>query len=147
MQRKFIINLALLLLLNFLIKPFWIFGIDRTVQNILPTDDYGIYFALFNFSMLFNILLDVGITNYNNRNIAQNHQLLTEYFSGIVGFKFILAIVYFVVTFGVGFFVGYDSDRFHFLLFLCINQFLISFIQYLRSNISGLQLQSRNVRA
>lgn len=140
MQRKFITNLALLLFLNFLIKPFWIFGIDRTVQNTVSAEEYGIYFTLFNFSMLFNILLDLGITNYNNRNIAQHKQLLAKYFSGIVVFKFLLAIVYFLITFVVGYLVGYDSSRFYMLLFLSINQFLISFVQYLRSNIAGLQL-------
>jgi len=139
-QRKFITNLALLLLLNLLIKPFWIFGIDRTVQNIVSPEDYGIYFALFNFSMLFNILLDVGITNYNSRNIAQHNQLLSKYFSGIVVFKLLLAVFYFAISFAVGYFAGYDSTRFYLLLFLTLNQFLISFIQYLRSNIAGLQL-------
>jgi O-antigen/teichoic acid export membrane protein len=139
-QRKFITNLALLLFLNFLIKPFWIFGIDRTVQNTVSPEEYGIYFALFNFSMLFNILLDFGITSYNNKNIAQHKQLLAKYFSGIVIFKFLLAIVYFLITFTVGYFIGYDTSRFYLLLFLSINQFLISFIQYLRSNIAGLQL-------
>ncbi len=140
MQRKFVTNLGLLLLLNLLIKPFWIFGIDRTVQNSLSAEDYGTYFALFNFSMLFNILLDFGVTNFNNRNIAQNSQLLGKYFSGIVVFKILLAVIYFLITFAVGVTVGYDSLRFKMLLFLAINQFLISFIQYLRSNIAGLQL-------
>jgi O-antigen/teichoic acid export membrane protein len=139
-QKKFIINLALLLLLNVLIKPFWLFGIDRTVQNSVSQEDFGIYFTLFNFSMLFNILLDVGITNFNNKNIAQHKQLLTKYLSGIVAFKFVLAAVYFIVTFVVGYLSGYDSDRFYMLIFLTINQFLISFVQYLRSNIAGLQL-------
>ena len=140
MQKKFIINLALLLLLNVLIKPFWLFGIDRTVQNSVSQEDFGIYFTLFNFSMLFNILLDVGITNFNNKNIAQYKQLLTKYLSGIVAFKFVLAAVYFIVTFVVGYLSGYNSDRFYMLIFLTINQFLISFVQYLRSNIAGLQL-------
>ena len=36
--------------------------------------------------------------------------------------------------------IGYDSRHFYFLVFLGINQFLISFILYLRSNISGLLL-------
>ncbi len=140
MQRKFIINLGFLLILNFLIKPFWIFGIDRTVQNTVSAEDYGTYFTVFNFSMLFNILLDFGITNFNNRNIAQHRQLLVKYFSGIVVFKFLLAIIYFAITFILGLMVGYDSTRFQILLFLSINQFLISFLQYLRSNIAGLQL-------
>ncbi|MCO6498937.1 MAG: oligosaccharide flippase family protein [Vicingus serpentipes] len=140
MQRKFITNLGLLLLLNFLIKPFWIFGIDRTVQNTVSVEDYGIYFALFNFSLLFNIVLDLGITTYNNRSIAQNTELLSKYFSGIIVFKLLLALIYFLITFIVGCLAGYDHTRFYILLFLSINQFLISFIQYLRSNVAGLQL-------
>jgi O-antigen/teichoic acid export membrane protein len=137
-QKKFVTNLALLLLLNLLIKPFWIFGIDRTVQNTLP-EDYGMYFVLFNFSLLFNIILDLGITNFNNKHITQNNNLLTKYFSGITVFKMMLFVIYLIITFGVGWVMGYDSERFFVLLFLAINQFLVSFIQYLRSNITALQ--------
>ena len=56
MQRKFLTNLGLLLFLNLLIKPFWIFGIDRTVQNTVGVEEYGFYFVVFNFSFLFNII-------------------------------------------------------------------------------------------
>ena len=139
MQRKFLLNLILLMVLNFLIKPFWIFGIDRTVQNTLPSSDYGIYFALFNFSMLFSILLDLGLTNYNNKNIAQHQHLLSKYFSGLLMFKFLLVLVYFAITFAVGFIVGYDSQRFTVLLFLSFNQALVSLILFLRSNVSAIQ--------
>ncbi|MCH7535688.1 MAG: polysaccharide biosynthesis C-terminal domain-containing protein [Bacteroidetes bacterium] len=138
MHRKFLFNLSLLLVLNFLIKPIWIFWIDRGVQNDIG-DGYGIYFAMFNFSMLFNILLDLGITTYNNKNIAQNAQLVTKYFSGIVVLKSLLFVVYCALTMIIGLLLGYDDMRFQFLLFITINQFLISFTQYLRSNVSALQ--------
>ncbi|HRN41753.1 MAG TPA: oligosaccharide flippase family protein, partial [Vicingus sp.] len=107
---------------------------------MVPSADYGIYFALFNFSILFSILLDLGLTNYNNKNIAQNNHILSKYFSGLLTFKFLLSLIYFLVTFVVGYVVGYDSARFSMLLFLSINQFLISLILFMRSNISGLQL-------
>jgi len=138
MQRKFLTNLGLLLLLNFLIKPFWVFGIDRTVQNVVGVGGYGFYFVVFNFSFLFNILLDLGITNFNNRNIAQNNQLLNKHFSGILVVKLLLAVFYVLVTFGVALIKGYNADQLRLLGFLAFNQFLISFILYLRSNISGL---------
>ena len=77
MQKKFITNLAFLLFLNILIKPFWLLGIDRSVQNATGADVYGAYYALFNFSFLFNILLDMGITNFNNRNM-QNYSGLPK---------------------------------------------------------------------
>lgn len=84
------------------------------------------------------MLLDFGITNYNNRNIAQNHQLLSKSLSNIVGLKLLLAILYAIVTIVVGFFIGYEGRQFQLLLFLILNQFIASFILYLRSNLSGL---------
>ncbi len=84
------------------------------------------------------MLLDFGITNYNNRNIAQNHQLLSKSLSNIVGLKLLLAILYAIVTVVVGFFIGYEWRQFQLLLFLILNQFIASFILYLRSNLSGL---------
>lgn len=138
MQKKFITNLIILLFLNLLIKPFWILGIDRSVQNIVGAHDYGFYFAIFNFTFLFNILLDFGITNFNNRNIAQNHHLLQKHFSSIIVLKFLLALVYILISFSVAFIIGYDAAQVKMLIILGVNQFLISFILYLRSNISGL---------
>ena len=140
MKRKFVTNLILLLFLNFLVKPFWIFGIDRTVQNIVGDENYGLYFTLFSFSMLLNILLDVGITNYNNRNIAQHNFLLTKHLSHIIGLKLVLAIVYAAFTLGIAAIIGYNQIQLHLLIFLILNQFLISFTLYLRSNISALHL-------
>ena len=83
MQQRFFRNLAFLLSLNLLIKPFWILGIDRGVQNAVGESDYGLYLSVFSYSFLFFILLDLGITNFNNRNIAQNNQLLSKHFAGI----------------------------------------------------------------
>lgn len=140
MQRKFLTNLGLLLSLNILIKPFWILGIDRTVQNTVGAVDYGIYFVVFNFSFLFNIILDFGITNFNNRNIAQNNHLLNKHFSSIIVLKLLLSIFYFVLVFAVALLLGYAGLKLRFLLFMGLNQFLISMILYLRSNISGLLL-------
>jgi O-antigen/teichoic acid export membrane protein len=138
MQRKFLTNLGLLLSLNLLIKPIFIFGIDRNIQNIVGIGDYGFYLVIFNFSFLFNILLDLGITNFNNRNIAQNHHLLNKHFSGIVLLKLVLTFFYVLFTFSVALILRYNTEQLKLLGFLCFNQFLLSFILYLRSNISGL---------
>lgn len=140
MKRKFATNLILLLSLNLLVKPIWIFGIDRTVQNMVGAGEYGLFFALFNFSILLNITLDFGLTNFNNREISQNPQMLPRYLSNMVGIKFFMAILFMVVCFGAAFMLGYSDRQLWLLLFLAINQFLSSFILYLRSNISGLHL-------
>jgi O-antigen/teichoic acid export membrane protein len=140
MQRKFVTNLALVLTLNLLIKPFWILYIDRVVQNTVGTAQYGAYYSLLGFSFLLNILLDCGITNFNNKNISQNNHLLSKHFASIVMLRIILAIVYCIITFTIGMIIGYDSNMMKMLIALAFNQILISFILYLRSNLAGLHL-------
>ena len=138
MRRIFIVNIIILVGLNLLIKPFCIFVIDRTVQNIVDAQTYGLYFALFNFTFLFNIMLDMGITNFNNRSVARHNDFIKESFSRIFSLKIILFVFYFVFMLLIGVFIGYDNIQLHMLFFLLINQFLSGFILYLRSNISGL---------
>lgn len=140
MQRKFLTNLALLLFVNLLVKPFWVLGIDRNVQNVVGPESYGFYFVILNASFIFNILLDFGITNFNNRNIAQNNHLLNKHLSGILVLKLLLAVIYVVVTLAFGLIMNYNASQFKLLAIVGLNQFFVSFILYLRSNISGLHL-------
>lgn len=139
-QKDFVFNIAILIFLNLLVKPFWILGIEVSVQNRVGAAAYGLYFAIFNFTYLFNVVLDMGITNFNNRNIARHTQLLSKHLSGIIILKILLGIVYLMVTFGVAFIIGYDALHFRLLFWMAINQFLNAFILYLRSNVSALLL-------
>src|ERR1041384_6446482 len=131
MQRKFVTNLALVLSLNLIIKPFWILGIDRMVQNAVGTVQYGYYYSLLGFSFLLNIILDFGITNFNNKNIAQNNHLLSKHFASIVMLRILLAGSFAVITLGVGLIIGYTWIMMEMLIVLTLNQVLISFILYL----------------
>lgn len=140
MQRKFLSNLAFLIFLNLLVKPFWIFGIDRAVQNEVGAEVYGSYFALFNFAFILNVFLDLGISNFNNRNVSQNEHLLGKYFPRIVALRLLLAVGYMLVCSVTGFIMGYSDHQMMMLALLCFNQFLLSSILFLRSNIAGLQL-------
>ncbi len=139
-KKKFVINLIFLLFLNVLVKPFWIFGVERSVQNIVGASEFGFYFSLLNFSLLLNIILDFGITNFNNRNISQNHNILSKHVSNIVALKLLLAVVYAVLSLTAALIIGYDLRQLGILAILIFNQFLLSLILYLRSNVSGLQM-------
>ena len=139
-RKKFALNLILLLALNLIVKPVWIFGIDRTVQNMVGASEYGLFFALFNFTFLLNIFLDFGLTNYNNREISRHAQLLPRYLSNIMGIKLLMAVAYFILCFGFGLVLGYSGRQLWLLGFLVFNQFLSSLLLYFRSNISGLQM-------
>jgi len=140
MNNKFLKNIIFLLFINLLIKPFWILGIDAVVQNTVGDTSYGLYLAISQFSYLFYILLDLGLTNFNNRNIAQNNQLLSKHFVGISQAKILLTVVYFIVIFLVGWIIGYRGEQMKILAIVGFNQVLLSFILYVRSNISALLL-------
>jgi len=138
MQKKFISNLALMVLLNLLVKPVAIFGIDATVQNRVGSEEYGIYFALLNFSLLFNIFLDLGINNYTTKNIAQYPKSAGNYIGKMLTFRFVLFFLYLIVSFSIAFALGWSSYELYLLGFLVFNQFLITLITYIRSHFAGL---------
>ncbi len=140
MQKKFLSNLILIVLLNLLVKPFFILGIDAEVQNRVGEVAYGNYFALLNFSFLLNILLDFGLTNYNVRNIAQHPKQIHNHFEKILSLRIALFFVYVAVTLLVGALIDYSAQEYYFLIILMINQFFVAVIQFSRSNFAGLHL-------
>ncbi len=140
MQKKFIVNLVFLLLLNLLVKPFYILGIDAEILNRVGPESYGNYFAIINFTFLLNIFLDLGITNFNTKNIAQNQQLMGKHLSKVLSLKLLLSLFYILITLGLGFWWGFRSEEIHLLSFLALNQSIVAVILYLRSNLSGLHM-------
>ena len=139
MNREFFINIVFLISINLLIKPFFIFFIDRTVQNVVGAETFGLYFALLNLTYLLQIFNDFGINSFNNRNISRHSQLLEKYFPNILVLKCFLGLLFIVLTFGVAWLWGYGV-HFHLLFFIILNQLFISLTLYLRSNISGLAM-------
>ncbi len=140
MQRKFVLNLIFIIAVNLLIKPLYIFGIEINVQNTLGSENYGIYYALFNLSYILSFILDPGITNYNNRHIAQNQQLLDKSFSNIIAVKLLLSITYVVIVLLYGFLTQVSRLEWGILTCLLLSQIFNSYILYNRSNLAGLHL-------
>ena len=137
-QKDFVFNLCLLIFLNLLVKPFWMLGVDVGVQNSVGAADYGIYFSILNFTLLFNMVLDMGTTNFNNRNIARNNQLLDKHLSSYIILRLLLGLAYFAVIFAVALLIGYRGIQLRLLFWIGLNQFLNAFLLYVRSNISAL---------
>ena len=140
MSKKILTNVFLLLAINLLIKPFWILGIDRTVQNTVGNEEYGSYMVIFNISLMFTMLLDFGINNFTSSFIAKHKHLLNKRFASLFPLKLVFAAAYLVVTLGFGLMFGVSGKPLLFLLLLAFNQVLAFFILFFRANISGLQL-------
>ena len=137
MTGKFISNLAFLIFVNFLIKPAALF-VDASVQNAVGASTYGMFSGIFNFSTLLYILLDFGVTNYNNRSVAQDATHADRYLLGTMVLKAILAVLYVGITYTAATIVGYPPHQMYLLAFMMANQVLLSSVLYLRSNISGM---------
>jgi O-antigen/teichoic acid export membrane protein len=140
MQKKFLSGLFLIVLLNLLVKPFFIFAIDAEVQNRVGEEVYGNYFALLNFSLLFNILLDMGISNYTVRQVAREPgRMIAQYFR-ILALRCLFFVIYAAVTLISGYASGYSGHEFLILAVLGLNQFFVAVIQFSRANLGGMHL-------
>lgn len=136
-SKRFIGSLGLLLLLNLVIKPVWVLGIDRQVQNLTGYEAYGHYFALFSLTLVFQFLLDLGITPYFNRSVSASHNEGPELFSQAIGIKFLLGLVYSLVVLAVAWFTNAFSGTL--LLLLILLQVISSFHMLLRAYLSASQ--------
>jgi O-antigen/teichoic acid export membrane protein len=137
-ERSFYSNLFFSLGLNLLVKPVAIFAIDMAVQNIVG-QQYGIYFAFFNLSLIISIVFDLGVNNYSTRLSAQNLPEAKKLFSTILGLRFLLLLVYLAGIGVLKVFVALSWTEYRLILLLGLNQFLIANISFFRSYFAGLQ--------
>lgn len=142
MKKIFVQGVILLVSLNLIVKGVWIFGFDRYVQNTVGAEQYGLYFAIFNFALIFSFILDPGIHNHNSRYLAQNPNEIKEYISNVLSLKLFLGLFFIVVVLLFGLLIGYDETYFKLLLPIVFLHFFISLTTYLRTHISALLLFS-----
>jgi O-antigen/teichoic acid export membrane protein len=138
MRRFFVKNLLFVITLNLLVKPAWFLLVDTTVQNTVGHKAYGTYGALFFISVIFQILLDFGLTNYTSKTTAQQPDKLSEVFPAMFSARIVLALLYILVVSGGCFMLGYSRWEILLLLGILMFQALSSLLQFLRSNIAGL---------
>jgi len=133
----FLKSLLLLILLNGIIKPLWIFGVDRQVQNITGYKVYGTYFAFMNLSLVLNFMLDMGITPYFNKTASGNLQLLNKLIVQSFVLKWLLSACFALVIFFIALTTGVSTGYLFWLLVLF--QILTSFLLWLRAILSATQ--------
>lgn len=136
MKREFTINVFLLLLINLLIKPVFIFGVEAEIQNQLGVDAYGWYFHCFNFVFLLSVLNDPGIQNWNAQYIPRNRDKIKTHLATLAGAKMVLGALFVAVTWAVVWLAGY-TDYWLFSM-LSVNMALSSAFMVLRGSIAGL---------
>ena len=134
MSKSFFKNLIWLQALNWLIKPVWIFAIERVVQMNLGDTMYGEYYVLFNLGLLFAVLLDLGLNSYVSREIAAAGRLIHK--KRIVSVRLLMGFIYVLLVLILGKFQSLDL---RFLALIILNQILASFTLLFRAILQGRQ--------
>lgn len=134
---RFYSSLGLLIVLNVVIKPLWIFGVDRQVQNAVGTAAYGTYFSLFNLSIVFSFLLDWGLTTFFNRQLASQKENFIDKAGSFLFIKLLFALVYMAIIFLAAWIAG--IKRWDILLSIVLIQVFTSLFLFFRGIITAQQ--------
>jgi len=136
MRREFIVNIALLIIINVIIKPIYIFGVEARVQDLVGTESYGLYFSLFNFVFLFQFINDPGLQTWNAQFVPKNRDIIGQHLGDLSFAKLILSLFFFVAALGMAYILGFDEIKL--LVIITINLILSSVFMLMRSSIAGL---------
>ncbi len=139
MRRFFVKNILFVITINALVKPIWVFFIDRVVQNRVGESDYGTYSSLLSLSIIFSIILDFGITNYNSRTVSQKPDELKTLFPSMLTARLLLILIYTGIVCSVAFISGYATGEIIMLCGVLLIQSLNSLLLFIRSNVAALQ--------
>jgi hypothetical protein len=132
--RLFFKSLSWLVVLNLLIKPLWIFGIDRQVQNIVGHEVYGTYFALLNLCYVLLFIADAGLSNMLSQKLAASESLNVRQ---LLNIKLLLLFCYAAACLLVAFLTGITEWRI--LFHLVVIQGLTSLFLFLRALLTARQ--------
>lgn len=137
-RKTFLSNLLLLIGLNLLIKPFYILVVEAHAQERIGPDEFGLYFALLNISFVLNILPDLGITNWNNRHIAQQAAIYQQEVKQLLRMRGLLSLVYLIACVFFALYIGYEGRQVYLMFVLAVNQILATGVVFLRSYLAGM---------
>lgn len=137
--KQYFKNISFLFLINFAIKPIWVFVLDRKFQLMYGNALYGNYFSLLSLIYIYSIVLDLGIHNYVTKKMADKSYNLATDFQRLLYVKIGLGFLYLLIVFATIFMFNYSYSESLLFLMIAINQLLFSFFQFGRSFVQGLQ--------
>ncbi len=144
MRNSFLINIILLVFINVLIKPAYIFAVEIPVQNHVGNDIYGMYFTFLNLAYIFQLLSDMGLQNLTYSELPKDRSVFRQLLSNVISLRVILAFVFLAFMAIAGYFLGYWELDSRLFLLVIMNVLLISTLQYVRANLSGLGFYFRD---
>ncbi|MBC6988903.1 oligosaccharide flippase family protein [Hymenobacter sp. BT491] len=136
--KKFFGNISLVILLNLLVKPGWVV-VENLVQDRLGHAAFGTFTALFNLTIIFAALSDLGLTQHTTKRVAATPDFLPEYFPTVLPLKTGLSLVFLGVVTAVGWGIGYRGHTLTLLALIGAGMLLTQYIGFLRGALQGYQ--------
>ena len=134
---RFFSSLGLLIVLNAVVKPLWIFGIDRQVQVHVGAAEYGTYFSIFNLSIVLSFMLDWGLTNFFNRRLSVSRDNFERDAGSLIFLRLLAAIMYSGVIVLIAWFSG--ITRWSIVAYVILIQVFTSLFVFFRAIITSQQ--------
>jgi O-antigen/teichoic acid export membrane protein len=134
-SKGFFRGLSWLLALNLLVKPAWIFLVDRKVQLIVGHEAYGAYFAVLNLTIILSFLADAGLSNMLNQKMSSGESMDIGY---LLRVKLVMLLAYAVICMVIGYAIG--LHYWLLLIYTIAIQALTSLFLFLRAMITSQQL-------
>lgn len=138
LQNRFLRTLLLLVSLNLLVKPVWIFAIDRRVQNLTGFASYGAYYAMLSFCFLFTMVLDPGLHIRLSRDASSSPDRLPSILSEAIRLKLLLILAFWGLMIPTAYLTGVSD--WSTLLSVALMFSCSSFLSMVRHFMSGAQL-------
>lgn len=132
--KPFFKSLSWLLVLNLLVKPAWIFLIDRRVQNIVGHEAYGTYFSLYSLTYILIFVADAGLSSMIPQRLATKSGLSVW---PLFRLKLLLVVLYALACVLAAALAG--IRRWDLLGYLILIQVLTSLFLFLRSFLTAKQ--------
>ena len=99
------------------------------LARILGPESFGLLSYIFTLVFFLANFVDLGLSTYGMREVAKDKSRVSEYVSGIVSFRLVIA----VIMFGFFIFSGFLSSDMHYLKYLMLGSSVIFFMWALGS--------------
>jgi O-antigen/teichoic acid export membrane protein len=133
-------NVSLLFVINFAIKPIWVFVIDNKFQQVLSNGVYGNYFSYLSLIYVFSVVLDFGLHNYAVKSIAEKKENYKEVLAELWMSKAILIVFYLATVLGSIFIQGLNFEQGFIFFLIALEMLFFSIYQFLRCFVQGMQM-------
>ncbi len=129
--KKLYHSLGIIIILNVLLKPVWIFLVENKLQHIIGNANYGEYYSLYNLAIISSIIIDFGLTQYFivNSNAIET-QIVKKQIGQLIIIKIFLSLIFIILLSIIAKIFGFTNTTL--LLLIALQQIITALISLLR---------------